>query len=75
MNTISSTQITTGLQQILMRLIGVMIENGQLSEDEARRVFVEAAISLRDHPSPETNGAAYFVDMLAKQFSIKPAPQ
>lgn len=74
MSVINSSQIATGVQQIVMRLIGVMIENGQLTEEEARRIFVEAAMTLRNHPRPDTNGAAYFVDMLAKQFSERTAP-
>lgn len=67
--TITPFQITTGVQQILMRLIGVMIEKGALSDEEARRVFVEASMSLRQHARPDTDGAALFVDMLGKQLS------
>ncbi|OEJ65376.1 hypothetical protein [Magnetovibrio blakemorei] len=64
---ITPMQITTGIQQVLMRLIGVMIEKGTLSEDEARRVFVEASMTLRQHAQPDTDGAALFVDLLGKQ--------
>lgn len=71
MNTLTPLQISTGIQQILMRFMGVMIENGQLSEADARRIFVEASLSLRQHEGPDTDGAALFVDMLGKQFVKK----
>ena|GEM_PF-4106556 len=67
MGTLTPNQIATGVQQIVMRLMGVMVEKQLLSEGEIMRIFAEASMTLRKAPNETNSGAAIFVDMLAAQ--------
>jgi len=71
MSSLTPVHITTGVQQIVMRLMGVMVEKQLLADSDVKRIFLEASMTLRQNPSEINDGAAQFVDLLTVQLNKK----
>lgn len=67
----SPIEVTTGVQQIVMRFMGVMIEKNILSQQEVVQILADSASTLRGQPTPANLGGAKYIEMLIAQLGHK----
>jgi len=68
---ITSVEIATGVQQILMRFMGVMVEKEILSQQEVMQILADSSTTLRDQATPANLGGAKYIEMLMAQLGVK----